>query len=149
MAGIYGMPVSALAMEYSKKVIDNRDNSKSRWAIYQYMNDTVGIARYGGDTGWETLLHYLDKIHNETAYVVVNFVNNKPKDKLCRSKRIMIMWAPDGAKTREKFMTAMHVRDVRDTLTGGSCTIMIQANDISDLKYETVRDRISSKTCMR
>lgn len=152
MAGINGMNVTDLAMKYADNVLSG--NKPGVWATFKYQNgalldvDTLNTNQFGlGPKGrWQQFSDTLTAVQNDVRYGIVEFSHTNRRENVTRSKRIFVLWAPTNASTRMKMMATMHLKDVKTQLTSGSCSIIIQANCAEDLKYNTVLQRIRSKT---
>lgn len=149
MAGISGLLVNDDLKEIVKEIFDSK--SPIDWSLFMFDGDAALKAEYVGDDwfgssdnfekDWNDLLAYLPE--NEVRYLVVDFKYLSPNDNIERSKRIFVMWAPEYAPQKEKLMVTMYSKDVQNKLCGGS-VIYVQANELSDISYQRVLDKINS-----
>ncbi len=81
--------------------------------------------------------------HQHCNYAISNIRYTNPIDNVTRIKTVFIMWAPDNSIVKAKLMTSMYCKDVQDQLSKGlGFPIYIQANDLSDISYASVIDKI-------
>lgn len=151
MAGIDGMKVDDIAIATAKSVMSG--SHPAIWATFSYDKDelfahSIYCNKHGNEFPfvWDRFVENLDAAGNEVRYGIVDFSHTNERERVTRSKRIFVLWAPDSASTRQKLIATMHLRDVKNQLTQGTCGIVIQANCIDDLDYKTVLNRIISKT---
>jgi hypothetical protein len=139
MAGIQGLDFD----ENSLTNIDNLFNSKdpTLWVTFE-PNDTFIETDYFGiewdvspEENWKYFVKTLPELH--CRYALVNFNYNKIR------KVIFVMWAPEKAPIFKKLQCAMHSLDVKKQVKScGGIHLSLQANDYSDLDFETVLRKI-------
>lgn len=154
MAGIHGMKVDDLAINYAESVLSGKD--KGVWATFGYYEDEDdllmadvldrNVTGLGPKGRWNSFVKHLEMIPDDVRYGIVEFSHTNKRENVTRSKRIFVLWAPSAATTKSKLLATMHLKDVKDQLAHGSCSIVIQATCVEDLQYSTVLQRIKSKT---
>lgn len=161
MAGIHGLNFSRQAFQEVQNIYNLSDWAE--WAIFHIdtentvlpnaaalsntaVLDLSGIGlKWDDDTPqdtWEQFVHTLPKL--ECRYGLCNF-EHMGSDNILRSKIIFVMWAPNEAPVKQRLQTAMHMHDIKKQInTVGGITLTVQANDVSDLSYDTVLKKLQS-----
>ena len=148
MVGIYGINISRSSLEVGTQTM----TGEYAWSTFCFEDETRvrDDYRIHKETNleftdiWDLLIASLPK--DATRYIIANVEYFSPQDKITRTKRIFVLWAPPQASSKDKLLAAMHLKDVKQQLVKNSYVIMIQANAIEDLKYETILKCIKHKT---
>jgi cofilin len=85
---------------------------------------------------WENFVAGLPK--NDCRYIVYDF-DYEPAEGGIRKKIIFIFWSPDVAKIRAKMIYASSEESLQSKL---NVQTRIQANDFSDLDFDSILSRI-------
>lgn len=102
------------------------------------------------EENWKLFLHSLPSA--KVRYALCNFeypierfnVNSEPT---MVEKTILIMWAPNEAKVKDRMAVAMHFLDVKKQIDKiGKVQLVFQANDLGDISYKTILAKIR-KVC--
>ena len=151
MAGIHGLNLNQFAKNNVEGVFEL--NNWTHWAVFNITDDpnttvevvnceTMGIV-WDGDSPSTTWQQFTDALPpNQTRYALCNF-DSIGKDKVTRSKIIAVLWCPDTAPVKQRLQTTMHFYDVKRQMECfGGIHMTIQANEYSDLEYQSVLKRI-------
>ena len=87
---------------------------------------------------WEKLLDSLEEYENKPRYIILDF-GYQTKDNRDVSKIVLIKWAPDGCRIKEKMVFASTASAVQSAFDGIAKSY--QANDFSDMDYDLVLEK--------
>lgn len=152
MAGIHGMIIDESAMEMARNVITGK--KPGVWATFRFSSNNDRLLGDNFSTSdqisfrenWDIFVKHLADNADDTRYAVVDFQHENMNDNIVRSKLLFVLWAPDHASVKRKLVSTIHLKDVEKKLIHGFSPIIIQANDVSDLKYNEVLMRIQQRT---
>lgn len=133
MAGISGIKISDL------NVID-----KEKWVFYGLTTkDNEFEARAFGETTQQLTDFLQYSLHNVVGYIVYNYDYLSPVDKIQRSKRVFIMWAPERSSIKDKMKITMYSKEAQKILSlGFSFHVCMQANSVDDVSESLILDKI-------
>jgi len=116
---------------------------KYRFVSYRITDDWTTIVTdvtAPHDATYDDFLEYLRSLDNKTCrYLIYDFEWKLP-DGAARSKILFFVWCPDTASTKPKMLYASSKDAIRKKLQG---IVEIQANDFSEVDYESVMERAS------
>jgi hypothetical protein len=150
MAGIQGLNFNSEAIACIKGAFNTKD--WTQWGIFGINSKDITVQEFGirwdqetAQGNWKQFLKSLPD--NNVRYALCNFVYVSPMDNIERTKVVFIMWAPDTAKAKYKMKASMHYLDVKHQIEEhGGIQLTFQANEVEDISYTTVLEKIK-KVC--
>jgi cofilin len=115
-----------------------KTKSKYKYIVFQLNGDEseIVIEKSVESETWENFVTGLPK--SDCRYIVFDF-DYEPSEGGIRKKIIFIFWSPDAAKIRTKMIYASSEESLKSKL---NVQTRIQANDFSDLDFDSILSRI-------
>lgn len=86
-------------------------------------------------------------LFNKVGYIVYNYKYMSPVDKIQRSKRVFIMWAPSSSTIKDRMKITMYAKDAQKILSFGfNFHVCMQANSIEDVSDVLILDKIKQNS---
>lgn len=150
MAGIFGVNVNDDCIQKTSTFY--KRNSQLGWIIFKLDGDKTLLVdscktkdeTFSFENTFDDFVDHLPK--DDVRYALYNYEYESPTDKINRCKTIFIMWAPEQASIKRKMLTTMYLRDISNQLTRNrGFPVTLQANDLEDLHYRGVFQKIRTK----
>lgn len=122
--------------------------NKEKWVFYGLTRkDNEFETKIFGDNIQELTDLLQHDLHNQVGYIVYNYEYMSPVDKIQRSKRLFIMWAPSNSSIKDRMKITMYAKNAQKILAlGVSFHVCMQANSIEDVSESLILDKIKQNS---
>ncbi|PAA46162.1 hypothetical protein BOX15_Mlig012925g3 [Macrostomum lignano] len=131
-----GVSVDPQVEEHFKAI---KIGHRYRYIVFHIVNDsTITTERIVEESSYEDFVDSLPR--NDCRYIIYDYAYTL-EDGGKREKLLFIHWAPDVCKIRCKMIYASSKDAIKHKLRG---VVEIQANDISEVAEDCIRDRLKA-----